>query len=67
VINLDVPADLHEYVHRAGRTGRAGRKGTAISIIAEKEIPALMKIEKMFGVEFDVKEVREGRLVEPSA
>lgn len=66
VINLDIPADLHEYVHRAGRTGRAGKKGTAITILTEREISALMKIERIHGVEFSVKEVREGRLVEPN-
>lgn len=46
VINLDVPPNLNEYIHRAGRTGRAGLSGTAISIITEKEIDALMRIEK---------------------
>ncbi len=65
VINLDIPVNLNEYVHRAGRTGRAGAKGIAISIITENEVKSLMKIERMHGIEFDVKEVRAGQLVEP--
>lgn len=46
VINLDVPEDLNEYTHRSGRTGRAGAKGTSITIVTDKEIPLLLKIEK---------------------
>jgi len=65
IINLDIPVNLNEYVHRAGRTGRAGAKGIAITIITENEIKSLMKIERMHGIEFDVKEVRAGQLVEP--
>jgi superfamily II DNA/RNA helicase len=65
IISLDIPANLNEYVHRAGRTGRAGKKGVAISIITERDIDSLMKIERMHGIEFQVKEVRNGALVEP--
>lgn len=65
VINLDVPEDLNEYTHRAGRTGRAGNKGTAITLITDKEIPDLMKIQNLTGIEFEVKELYMGTLVEP--
>jgi superfamily II DNA/RNA helicase len=66
VISMDVPEDLNEYTHRAGRTGRAGNEGTSITLITEKEIPQLLKIQKMTGIEFDVKELYMGQLVEPS-
>jgi len=66
VINLDIPVNLNEYVHRAGRTGRAGEKGVAISIITEHEVKSLMKLERMHNIEFDVKEVRQGQLLEPA-
>lgn len=66
VISMDVPEDLNEYTHRAGRTGRAGNEGTSITLITEKEIPNLLKIQKMTGIEFDVKELYMGRLVEPT-
>jgi len=62
VICLDVPSNLNDYVHRSGRTGRAGREGTAISIVTEKEIPVLLKIQNLHGIEFDVKELYQGQL-----
>lgn len=64
VISLDLPANLDEYTHRAGRTGRAGNKGTAISIITENEINALMRIEKATGIEFTAKEIYGGKIVD---
>ncbi len=46
VINYDVPHDTESYVHRIGRTGRAGRKGDAILFIAPREKRMLFSIEK---------------------
>lgn len=46
VINYDIPFDPEDYVHRIGRTGRAGRKGVALSLITPKETRQLMSIEK---------------------
>lgn len=46
VINYDVPYDTESYVHRIGRTGRAGRKGEAILFIAPREKRMLFAIEK---------------------
>lgn len=37
VINMDMPDNIERYLHRIGRTGRAGMKGTAISLINEKD------------------------------
>jgi superfamily II DNA/RNA helicase len=45
VINFDLPKHPEEYVHRIGRTGRAGAKGTAISLVGPKDWSALQKIE----------------------
>ncbi len=67
IINLDVPEDLNEYTHRAGRTGRAGNKGTAITLVTDHEVPLLMKIQNMTGIEFEVKELYMGQLIEPEA
>ncbi|KDR96432.1 Superfamily II DNA and RNA helicase [Peptoclostridium litorale DSM 5388] len=64
VINLDVPENLNEYIHRVGRTGRANKKGTAISIVTENEIPFLMKIEKLNGIVFAPKEIYNGKLMD---
>ncbi|MDE0841693.1 MAG: DEAD/DEAH box helicase, partial [Porticoccaceae bacterium] len=46
VINYDVPYDNESYVHRIGRTGRAGRDGIAILFVTQKEIRMLRSIEK---------------------
>ncbi|MFN5746883.1 MAG: DEAD/DEAH box helicase [Methylococcaceae bacterium] len=45
VVNYDIPYDTETYVHRIGRTGRAGRKGTAILFVAPREQRMLRAIE----------------------
>lgn len=47
VINYDVPQDPESYVHRIGRTGRAGKKGQAITLIVPREYRQLRLIEKL--------------------
>lgn len=46
VLNYDIPSDTESYVHRIGRTGRAGRKGEAILFVTPKERRLLHSIEK---------------------
>jgi ATP-dependent RNA helicase DeaD len=46
VVNYDIPTDTESYVHRIGRTGRAGRKGDAISFVTPRERYLLRHIEK---------------------
>ena len=46
VVNYDIPYDTESYVHRIGRTGRAGRKGSAILFVAPREMRMLRAIEK---------------------
>ncbi len=65
VINLDIPQALNEYIHRVGRTGRAGEKGIAISIITENEKQFLKKIERLNGVTITPKELYKGNLKNP--
>ncbi|WP_066187474.1 MULTISPECIES: DEAD/DEAH box helicase [Gracilibacillus] len=47
VYNFDIPQDPESYVHRIGRTGRAGKTGEAISFITPRETPHLQLIEKV--------------------
>jgi superfamily II DNA/RNA helicase len=49
VFNFDVPHHADDYVHRVGRTARAGRSGTAISIVAPQDRKAVAAIEKLTG------------------
>ena len=52
VINYGMPGDVESYTHRSGRTGRAGKKGTSISIIHTKERGRVREIEKIIGKQF---------------
>jgi superfamily II DNA/RNA helicase len=50
VINFDVPKSLDDYIHRIGRTGRAGNKGIALSFFSHKDWEIRKEIEKFSGV-----------------
>ena len=52
VINFGLPDDIENYTHRSGRTGRAGKKGTSISIVHSKEKHKIRSIEKEIGKQF---------------
>ncbi|MES2534479.1 MAG: DEAD/DEAH box helicase [Pseudomonadota bacterium] len=52
VINYDLPYNAEDYVHRIGRTGRAGASGDAISLYSDKDARLLLDIEKMIKHKF---------------
>ena len=54
VVNYDLPHNAEDYVHRIGRTGRAGASGEAISLVSEAETRYLKDIEKLIGRDIDV-------------
>jgi len=49
VINYDLPKNAEDYVHRIGRTGRAGATGIAISVASSREVDSLHSIERYIG------------------
>jgi ATP-dependent RNA helicase RhlB len=49
VINYDLPQDAEDYVHRAGRTARAGAEGKAVSFSSEYDVDSLEPIERLIG------------------
>jgi ATP-dependent RNA helicase DeaD len=57
VINYDIPHDTEAYVHRIGRTGRAGRQGDAILFVAPRERRMLQAIEKATRREIELMEL----------
>jgi ATP-dependent RNA helicase DeaD len=57
VINYDIPYDVEAYIHRIGRTGRAGRTGDAILFAANRERRLLRAIEKATGKQIDKMEL----------
>jgi len=76
VINFDIPLDPEVYVHRIGRTGRAGKTGIAISLLTPKEVWRLRKIERYARQKIekaalptiaDIQEHREAKLLEKMA
>ncbi|KAK7995308.1 ATP-dependent rRNA helicase RRP3 [Apiospora arundinis] len=53
VINYDLPSDSKSYVHRVGRTARAGRSGHAISIVTQYDLEIWLRIEAALGQKYD--------------
>ena len=53
VINYGLPDDIENYTHRSGRTGRAGKKGTSLSIVHIREKHKIRNIEKEIGKQFE--------------
>ncbi|MFA5670108.1 MAG: DEAD/DEAH box helicase [Balneolaceae bacterium] len=60
VINYNLPDDLEVYIHRSGRTGRAGKNGISISIVHTREGRRIRDLERMSGKSFIKKEVPSG-------
>ena len=61
VINYGLPDDVEVYTHRSGRTGRAGKRGTSISIIHLRERHKVQQIEKIIGKSFESAKLPEPR------
>ncbi|MDD9301233.1 MAG: DEAD/DEAH box helicase [Desulfobacter sp.] len=57
VVNYDMPGAAEDYIHRIGRTGRAGVRGMAISLVSLKEKPQLKAVEKLLGYKIPRKAV----------
>ena len=57
VFNYHIPFDSESYVHRIGRTGRAGKEGVAVSIVTPAEFRSLLKIQKAVGSTLIAKEI----------
>lgn len=65
VINYDLPQDPEDYVHRVGRTARAGASGKAISLACEEFVMALDPIEELTGFKLPFQQVEDDMLVDP--
>jgi ATP-dependent RNA helicase RhlE len=65
VVNYELPMVAADYVHRIGRTGRAGEEGDAISLVCVDERPLLAEIERLLGHRIET-EIVEGFAVDPS-
>ncbi|GGZ89644.1 RNA helicase [Ignatzschineria ureiclastica] len=65
VFNYDLPQDVEDYVHRIGRTARAGAEGTAISFACEEYVYSLMDIQDYIKEEIPVATITEELLITP--
>ncbi|MFC4651929.1 DEAD/DEAH box helicase [Lactococcus nasutitermitis] len=63
IINDEIPKDLTFFVHRVGRSGRNGLRGTAITLYSPSDDTAIREIEKM-GVTFEPKVIKNGEIVD---
>src|SRR3954453_1515714 len=57
VLNYSLPEDPAVYLHRVGRTGRIGKKGTAISLVSGAELNTLTVLEKKYGIQFEIRKL----------
>jgi superfamily II DNA/RNA helicase len=63
IFNFDVPTMSKAYLHRVGRTGRAGAKGLAISLLTEVEARLVTRYQDELGISMQRVRMREGRLI----
>ncbi|MGC3982384.1 MAG: DEAD/DEAH box helicase [Steroidobacteraceae bacterium] len=63
VFNFDVPTLSKAYLHRVGRTGRAGEKGLAVSLVTEMESRVVRRYQEELGITMQCVRMREGRVV----
>ena len=53
VVNYDIPRDPDDYIHRVGRTARAGRVGTSVSFVGQRDVDLIHAIEGRVGKDMD--------------
>ncbi|MFP4007959.1 MAG: DEAD/DEAH box helicase [Spirulinaceae cyanobacterium] len=64
VINFDLPDNAETYIHRIGRTGRAGKTGTALSLIQPMDRHLMRRIERRVGQQFEISQIPSRAQVE---
>jgi ATP-dependent RNA helicase DeaD len=66
VFNYDIPEDAESYIHRIGRTGRAGENGLAITFIATKDLKQLAEIESFISMKMERRQMEGVQMFQPS-
>ncbi|CAB4380293.1 DEAD-domain-containing protein [Rhizophagus irregularis] len=64
VVNFDIPRDPTDYIHRVGRTARAGRGGIALSIVTERDIELVQNIETRINKKMEEWKINENKVLE---
>lgn len=63
VVNLDVPTLSKAYLHRTGRTGRAGARGLAVSLVSQPELRMIRRYQQELGIDMQQVRLRGGQIV----
>ncbi len=66
VFSYDIPEEPDNYLHRAGRTARAGKEGISICVFTDREETFLKQYEKAFNIEIYLKDMYKGQIIEHS-
>lgn len=64
VFNFELPPNPKDYVHRVGRTARAGRAGLAVTFVTQYDVEAFQKIEKCIGISMKEHKIEENKVME---
>ena len=64
IFNVELPETSENYLHRVGRTGRSGKKGVAISIATERELPLIKLYQKELKITLHLKDMFKGQLTD---
>ncbi|MEK3890182.1 DEAD/DEAH box helicase [Bacillus sp. FSL K6-3431] len=64
VIHSDFPADVEQYIHRSGRTGRMGAAGTVVSLVTSREERELKKYGRQLDLEVQLRRLSHGKFIE---
>ena len=64
VLNYNIPAAAKEYIHRVGRTARAGRSGRSISLVTQYDVEVVQKIEALIGKQLEEYKLEEDDVLE---
>lgn len=59
VVNFDLPIMARDYVHRVGRTARAGRSGWSLSFVSQYDVELIQQIEKLIGHQLEAWNMEE--------
>ena len=54
MINYDIPSHSKDYIHRVGRTARAGRAGKSITLVTQYDVELIQRIEAVIGKKMDL-------------
>ena len=66
VVNFELPQDSESYVHRIGRTGRAGQMGQAFSLVSDRDVDSLQRVEEYLQQKVAVGFLDDSQIVKPS-